>query len=192
MGFKKNVILGFDISRAISGAGSWFEAALVIPDFFRDSVHKKHQTNYIRFSTGLDYNFSGGIYTFFEYHYSSAGNNDPEKYLEIYSKPAVTSGSVYLLGRHYFNLGVSFQLHPLIPFTGILIYNASDNSLILAPGAEYNISENIYLAAGAYLSMGKKYDLFPHLIGTDQPPIRLNSEFGAFGGIVYSSFRIYF
>jgi hypothetical protein len=182
MGFRQNLLLGIDIARSIGGAGFWLEAAYVMPDALaKDSPTTTNEKDYFRASIGIDYNFSGKVYGFFEYHFSSAGESDAENYYKTFESTAFQEGSTYLMGKHYLNLGTTFQITPLIPFTAMVITNLNDGSFSIAPSVEYNIAENIYLAAGAYLSVGKK------------PFISyLNSEFGAYPHMFYTSFRVYF
>ena len=99
---------------------------------------------------------------------------------------AYSEGSVYLLGKHYLSLGVGYKIHPLIPFNGFIMYNLSDNSIVFAPMIEYNISENIYISAGAYLGIGKAP------VYTEQHDFGLRSEFGSYPDMIFTSFRIYF
>jgi hypothetical protein len=180
MEFRKHLLLGLDVARAIGGAGFWLEAAYVIPDFFREEKDPEEK-NYFRASVGMDYNLNSKTYGFVEYHFNSAGKNDPEQYNDLFNLAAYRDGSVYLLGKHYINIGSTYQLSPLLPFTGLLILNLSDWSLILSPRFEYNIAENIYLSAGAYLGWGKNPE-----------PVLMRSEFGSYPDMLFTSFRIYF
>lgn len=189
MAFRKHLLIGLDIARAIGGAGFWLETAYVIPDCFRKE-QALEEKGYFRASIGMDYNFNSKIYGFVEYHFNSAGENEPEKYSSLPSRPAYRDGSVYLLGKHYLNLGTTYQVSPLLPFTGLLILNISDWSLILSPMLEYNIAENIYLAVGAYLGWGKNPEL---VLGPITPrPLLLRSEFGTYPDMFFTSFRLYF
>jgi hypothetical protein len=189
LGFRKHLLLGLDIARAIGVAGFWFESAYVIPDFFREK-RDPGEKNYFRSSIGIDYNLNSKTYGFFEYHFNSAGESRPEKYLDLLPTPAYQDGSVYLLGKHYLNLGCTYQLTPLLPFTGLVIMNLNDWSVILSPSFEYNIAENIYLAAGAYVGLGKNPQL---AIGPlNSIPFVYESEFGSYPDLIYTSFRIYF
>jgi len=183
MKFRDNLLLGLDVARAIGGAGFWLEAAYVIPQ------KEESSKNYFRASLGMDYNFTGTFYGFFEYHFNSPGKGKPEEYPLFFSNIAFTQGADYLLGRHYLNLGTTLQISPLIPFSGMVIINMTDGSMILSPTIEYNIAENIYLSAGAYLGIGKQPEIkstFP------SEEVRYHSEFGAYPMMIYSSFRIYF
>ncbi len=195
MGFRENLLLGLDISRAIGGAGAWLEAALVDPDFFRPGSaplagNENDRQAYLRASLGMDYNFNGKLNGFFEYHYNAAGKKNPEDYAEVFSSIAFTEGASYLMGRHYLSLGVTCQLTPLIPFTGVTFVNLGDGSLTLAPSLEYNIAENIYLGGGAYISLGKKSEKAAP--GAAVALIHFRSEFGAYPSMFYTSLRVYF
>jgi hypothetical protein len=191
LGFRENLLLGLDIARSIGGAGFWLEAAYVLPDTFGDSEHPVIPgKNYFRASIGMDYNFSGKTYGFFEYHFNSAGKVKARDYQRFFYSTAFLEGSAYLMAKHYLNLGITYQVTPLLPFTGLVILNLNDGSVTAAPSLEYNIAENIYISAGAYLGFGKR----PGIRRTEPPgnPAYFNSEFGAYPNMFYTSFRIYF
>ncbi|MGE5342385.1 MAG: hypothetical protein ACM3SY_12990 [Candidatus Omnitrophota bacterium] len=195
MGFRQHLMVGLDAARAIGGAGSWVEAAYVSPYFFvkdKKSIPIGHayRKSYVRFSAGMDYNFPGQVYAFFEYHYNSAGGKNPSQYADLFQTPAYRDGAVYLMGQHYLNLGVTKQITPLIPFTGMVIVNMTDGSVVISPSAEYNISENMYLGGGAYIGMGKRPTLSP--LTVVPPIIGFHSEFGTYPAMLYTTFRIYF
>ncbi|MGB2697356.1 MAG: hypothetical protein WBD28_05785, partial [Candidatus Zixiibacteriota bacterium] len=99
-------------------------------------------------------------------------------------------GPVYLMGRHYLAPGFSHQITPLITFTGEALINLSDPSLFLVPQLEYNIAENIYLSAGAYLGLGKSPEMRKKQEG--EPKLQLGSEFGSYPDLYFTSFRVYF
>lgn len=187
--FRKHLLVGLDLARALGGAGFWLETAYVIPDYFRESKGQKEK-NYFRASVGLDYNLSSKTYGFVEYHFNSAGENQPKYYTGLFDSAAFKDGSVYLMGKHYLNIGSTYQLSALMPITGLLIFNLSDGSMIFSPFLEYNIAQNIYLAAGVYLGLGKNPErvpgpFFPH-------PLLLRSEFGAYPDMIFTSFKVYF
>lgn len=188
MSFREHLMVGFDLSRAVGGASIWLETAYVSPDFFNSEPEK--QNPYFRASLGLDFNFRGGFYTFLEYHYSSAGESRAEDYLNILDTTAFKDGSVYLLGKHYLGLGITKQITALITATGFLLANLSDGSFSLSPQMEYNIAENIFIAAGAYIGIGKKPE---YVLGPlEETPTLLHSEFGVYPDMIYTSFRFYF
>ena len=189
LNFRKHLLVGFDITRALGAAGFWLEAAYVVPEYFRKTKISDDK-NYIRASIGLDYNLTSKMYGFVEYHFNSAGKDKTKDYSGLFTTSAYKDGSVYLMGKHYLNAAITYQLSPLIPFIGMVIYNISDGSYIFSPVLEYNIAENIYLSLGAYVGTGKNPELI--LGPLDRLPYLLRSEFGTYPDMIFTSFRVYF
>ncbi len=189
LAFRNHLLLGLDVARSLGGAGIWAEAAWIIPDTFRESNGEKEK-DYGRISLGLDYSFGGATYGFIEYHFNSAGSGRPGEYTRLLSTSAYRDGAVYLLARQYLNLGARFQVSPLVPFTGLVIFNLNDGSAVLSPQLEYNIAENIYLACGAYAGFGKMPEMIVPSNGSSTRLLR--SEFGAYPDMLFTSFRVYF
>ena len=190
MAFRRNLLLGLDLARSVGGAGAWLEAAYVVPQAFAGSEEK--EPRYFRASAGLDYNFGPKTYGFVEYHFSSAGAKEPGSYLGLAGAMPFRAGAVYLLGRHYLSLGGTYQITPLLPFTGLVIANLGDLSFVLAPSLELNLSQDVYLAGGAYLGLGKTPEYLAPPPAPGSRPDLLRSEFGSYPDMVYASFRIYF
>jgi hypothetical protein len=172
--FRRHLLLGLDLSRSIGQAGAWLECAYVANNPYK-SAAVPEEPNYFRLSAGLDGQLFSGVYTFAEYHYSSAGAARPEDYPLLPAKSAFRDGAVYLLGRHYGTLGATYQLTPLFSGVVMVIHNFSDGSWCFGPQVEYNIREDVYLAAGAFLFAGKS-----------------RSEFDIYPNLFFSSFRFYF
>ena len=183
LGFHEHLMTGFDIARGIGGAGFWLEAALVYANAF-DGENGETE-NYLRASIGLDYSFGGVAYGFIEYHFSGVGTEEPEDYLANLDRPAYTDGAVYLMGRHYFVPGLTFQVTPLMSLGGVVLSNMSDPSLFPSLQIEYNFAQDIYLSAGGFIGIGKRPD-------TEDEETQFRSEFGGYPTLVFSSFRIYF
>lgn len=177
--FQENWLLGFDMTRSIGGAGFWWETAVVIPP---------QETSYVRTTIGMDYNFNAKTYGFFEFHFNSAGHQLPADLMDIYAGTAYTQGAVYLMGKYYLVLGNTYQITPLTPMSTMILWNLGDGSLSLSPSIEYNVAENIYLALGAYLGIGKSMDI----IETYPETYHIHTEFGAYPTLFYTSFRYYF
>lgn len=187
--FRENLMAGFDLARSIGGAGFWVEAAHVFADAL-DSDERDASEDYFRASIGADYSLRNGTYLFAEYHFNGAGSGEAEEYLARLDRTAYRDGSVYLMGEHYFVPGATYQLTPLIIVTGQTLINLSDPSLLLAPHAEYNIAENLYLSGGAFIGVGKSPEVeFNPFVG---PIYRLRSEFGGYADSYYAALRFYF
>ena len=184
MAFRGHLMVGVDLARSIGGAGAWCEAAWVKPDAFH-SNHTAGERPYFRASLGLDYSFSGKVYSFTEYHFNGAGSGTPESYSALPDATGYRDGTVYLMGRHYLSLGATVQVTPLLPVTLVGIWNLSDGSLSISLSGEFNVAENIYLATGIYLGAGASPERIPG-------GIRYPSEFGTWPHMCYTAFRYYF
>ena len=150
--FREDALAGIDIARAIGGAGSWLEASYVQPAMAVDSLDLD---SYFRLTIGGDYILSDGTYLFGEYHYNGVGASDPDGYLENFSgNRAYSQGGVYLMGQHYLIAGGSYQFTPLIAGGGQVMFNAADFSGLIAPNIEYNLAQNVYISAGAFIGTG--------------------------------------
>jgi hypothetical protein len=185
--FREHMMFGFDLARGIGGAGFWFEAAGVWMQVF-DGNPATSGPDYLRLSTGVDYNFPGDIYGFVEYHFNGAGSSDPADYVSTLGTSPYQDASVYLLGKHYVVPGFTAQITPLWTLTASVLLNIPDPSLLFSPIVEYNIAEDIYLQGGAYLGAGKPASLelgFP-------PRLEFHSEFGSYSDFYFFSFRFYF
>ena len=180
--FQRNLLAGIDITRGIGGAGFWLESAYVFTEPFMDV--NSASDNYIRASIGLDYTFKGTLYTFIEYHFNGAGTVNPNNYIDNLNQPAYSKGGVYLFGVHYLSPGMSYQLTPLINIGGQVLYNLSDKSAALIPQLSYNIAEDLHLSIGGLLSIGKS--------PINDKLFNLQSEFGSYPNLFFSSFQLYY
>ena len=182
MEFQRDLLIGFDITRGIGGAGFWLETAYVFTAPFNGDSDTLN--NYLRTSVGFDYSFGGETYAFIEYHFNGAGTKKPENLLTNLDKPAYTRGGVYLLGVHYLAPGFTHQLTPLISFSGQMLFNLSDPSTWIAPQIAYNVAEDIHLSVGGFISIGKR--------PKNGDSTQFQSEFGSYPNLFFSSFRVYF
>jgi hypothetical protein len=189
LGFRENLLAGFDLARSIGGAGFWFEGAYVFAGAL-DPDERDSDEDYFRATTGLDYILRDGTYLFAEYHYNQAGLSNAYRYLYVFDKTAYTEGAVYLFGRQYLAPGISRQITPLITLTSEALINLGDQSVFFMPQVEYNVAEDVYLSGGAYLGLGKEPKQFT-FYGYG-PFLRLRSEFGTYPDFYFTSFRVYF
>ena len=172
--FREQLLLGIDVARGIGSAGAWIEGARVFT-MGRDA------SDYFRVSTGMDYSFGGETYGFIEYHFNGAGVRDPEDYLVNFNRMTYRDAAIYLMGTHYFALGITHQLTPLVALSGQFLANVTDPSFFFSSAIEYNIAQDFYLSAGAFIGIG------------DRPKGEyFQSEFGGYSNILFFSFRIYY
>ena len=194
MDFKNNLMLAFDMTRAISAAGFWLEAAQVFANEFDTAIRGE---DFFRLVSGIDYNFSDNTYLFVEYHYNSPGTDTKRNYLTHTArfinpftgatalKTAYDDGGVYLMGRHYLIPGVSHEFTPLFSGTMQSLINLTDLSSYLSVSVAYNLKQDVFLEAGGYLALGERADM--------EGGVRVpQSEFGLYANMIYAGLRLYF
>ncbi len=189
MYLKESFLIGFDLTRAIGGAGFWIEASYFSPNTFSD--FKKSEKDNLRFVVGIDYNFSFGVYAFMEYYHNTNGYMPDYDYTDFYQSKMFNNESVFFMAKDYVDFGFTYNIIPLLPLTFSIIYNINDSSVVLSPVIEYNIKENMYLSAGAFICLGESPE-FNTNITKISPMFILNSEFGSYPNLFYFSYRIYF
>ena len=185
VGFQENLLVGFDASRSLGGAGLWVEAGEVYAGALSEG-RRLPADDYFRLSAGSDYTLRDGTYLFGEYHYSQAGGRGPSDYLEKLTTTAFRQGAVYLLGRHYLSGGFSRDMTPLLTLRSETLVNLEDGSLYLVPTLDYSLSQNVDFSGGAYLGLGASPP------AEADPTALVGSEFGSYPDLYYLSIRYYF
>lgn len=175
MVFRENFLASVDIARSIGNAGAWLEAAQVFANAADDY---RPDENYFRLSIGSDYSFTKKSYAYIEYHFNGAGERKKENYGLSSNETAYKDGAVYLLGRHYLAPGFTYEIMPLLTFSGNALINLNDGSLLLSPVLEYSVRQDVYANLGAFIG-----------IGDDSSP---KSEFGLYPDVYYTALNIYF
>ncbi len=188
IGFRENLLAGFDLATSWRGAGLWLESAYVWAGALKKESDTGEGDDYLRASLGCDYSFGDKTYGFIEYSYNQAGSGNSSDYASLLGETAYTDGAVYLLGEHYLIPGLSYQITPLLIYNGQLLANLNDPSTYFYSLLEYNFTDNVYLSAGAFIGIGKK----PELVFQPTPLAKMNSEFGTYPDIYFTSFNIYF
>jgi len=183
--FRNNLLLGFDLARTIGGASVWIEGAYVFANLL-DGYNSSQ--NYFRISAGIDYRLAEGLYGIFEYHFNGAGKIKAADYFDLLTTNAYVKGSVFLVGMHYIAPGLSWEISPLVNLTGQVILNAIDPSTFITLLLQYNISENIYVDVGTFLTFGA----LTNINGVLNPVITIGSEYGVYPNLYYVSCRFYF
>ncbi len=189
MNFRQHLLVGLDLARSLGGASLWLECGYVAAGAFKREKEATDK-NYFRASVGADHQLGAKTYAFVEYHFNGAGKRRGLDYADNLGTAAYEEGATYLLGRHYLGAGLTYQTMPLLPVTGLLLWNMSDGSLMALVEGEYNIAENIYLAGGAHIGLGRGPEVpvgIPHL-----PGLGIRSEFGLYPHLCFASFRVYF
>lgn len=166
MRFKEKNLLGLDLQHPIKDAGFWFETAFVEQDS-KERTRLDPKNDFWRVTTGVDYKFQSSLYLSGEYHYNgSSGKLNPVRLLDF----------IYLRDEHYFILTTSYEFTALLIGSLQSYYNTHDQSSLNIFKLEYNLSDNAYLSAGSFWSVGNAS----------------SSEFGRTGKTHYASVRFYY
>ncbi|PLX74373.1 MAG: hypothetical protein C0615_09490 [Desulfuromonas sp.] len=121
------------------------------------------------------YRFDNNVVLIAQYLYNGAGADKPEDYPLAATSAAVREGLTFLLGKHYLLLGPSWEFHPLATFSGLVIGNLDDDSLLLRPQLQFSLGDNLSLDLFYSVNLGKEpRQIFP---GVSVP----RSEFGSAG-----------
>lgn len=177
---RNDLIAGGSLNRTMGGGTGWIESSVVDPGHFQESTEGDA---YWSLSAGYDRSwFNASLYGYIEYHFSSPGTDDPSDYADAAENPVISSGAVYLLGRHHLCPGLSWTPAPLWTFSTAAMVNMADPSSYLSLSGEYGIGQNTILQCGASLGLGSGY-------GTDGVPV---SEFGSWPDLLYARAAYYF
>ena len=133
------------------------------------------------------YRFPGGLVLLAEYLYNGVGSNDPNQYLAVAQSAPLHEGLSFLLGRHYLLVGPSFDLHPLVTCSGLLIHNLQDESSLLRPQLSVSLADNLQLDLFLAYTLGDQAELDPQ-----SGALQVHSEFGLAGNSGGVLLRWYF
>lgn len=122
------------------------------------------------------YRFDNGLVLITEYLYNGTGSNDPAQYPLVASSAPLQEGLSFLLARHYLLLGPSYELHPLVTLTALVIQNLQDHSRLLRPQLAVSLADNLQLDLFWTFASGQKLKPDP-LSGY----LLTQSEFGSVG-----------
>jgi len=170
---REREMAGFGLAGSLGGLGlkgelTWYEGKDV-----GEAEGDLHDT----FAVGAVetwYRFDNGLILMTEYLYNGAGVEDPEDYGEFLISAPLREGLSFLAGRHYLLAGPSYEVHPLLTVSGLLIWNLEDDSFFLRPLSEYSLSDNLVLQAFWNFSQGREPK---EVFGIPVP----RSEFGSAG-----------
>ncbi len=171
--YQEALGIGVDLLIPVKGANLYLESM---------STKANNLSFYNRTTLGVEYQFNDNFFFIIEYHFNGAGQDHPADYDITGQHFALSKGGGFLLGRHYFNLMLSYQLTAL-HMLGLSSYqNLSDSSNLLSPSWEWSLSDNTSLITGIILGLGIKTD----------SPLLINSEFGSYGSSFYTKLIYFF
>ena len=121
---------------------------------------------------GADYHFPIKLTLAGEFFYNGYGVDDPDAYTKFITDPVrserLLRGEAFNMGRYYFGLSASQELHPMVHLSLAAISNLLDPSALLIAGIRWSVVQNAKVLAGAMVPIGKKPSGF-----------NIESEYGA-------------
>jgi len=133
------------------------------------------------------YRFDNGLTLLVEYLHNGPGSTNPAEYPLVAAAAPATEGLSTLLGRHYLLAAPNIELHPLVNFNGLLIWNLGDDSWLLRPSLLVSLADNLSLELFWTINQGTE----PQRRPAPAPP-DIRSEFGSRGDSGGLFLKIYF
>jgi hypothetical protein len=129
------------------------------------------------------YRFDNGLVLLVEGLYNGVGSSDPQRYPQVVASAPLREGLSSLLGRHYLLISPSWEMHPLVTLSTLLIWNLDDDSSLLRPQITCSLTGNLSLDLFYAVANGS-----PPYPGSSLP----RSEFGSMGDSGGALLRWYF
>lgn len=142
----------------------------------------------VRASAGLDRFVAAGgreLYVVIEYQHDQLGAASPDDLLSVATSRAFAQGEMQALGRDVGAVQLSFQLHPLLSASNLVLASLRDGSFLLAPGLGYSATESVSVRLGAFVGVGEG-------ASPEGFAPRLGSEFGVVPRVVFLSTNFFF
>ena len=164
---------------------------------FRGEATVRHEAGGTvwRAAVGADRNLSllgRDLYLAAEYQYDGFGASSGREIVQTVRSDAYRRGELQVLGRHEVALQASWQATPLLAAEGLVLWNASDGSLLVSPAASVSLSNEIEGRAGAYLGFGAEtLPPPPGPLGSELPDLPA-SEYGVVPTSLYVSVSAWF
>jgi hypothetical protein len=190
----KSTVFGFDFSGALGPVAVYGEATVTL---------EKDETPFVRAVVGANHRFDIGLSLMGEFYVQSLGGADPEDYLALTATDRFQRGELWAMGRYYGALTLTYELTPLINVSAFVVANLRDPSFLVGPSLSWSVADNVELAAGLYLALGKRPDEMDEMdflnedftVKTEEEilaSIPVNSEFGLSPSMAYLNMKVYF
>jgi len=162
-------MLGFGLAGELGPVGLKGEVT-----WYKGQADGDLQKDFVIAALEFWYRFNNGLVLLAEYLYNGPGSRDAEEYPLVAASAPLQEGLTYLLGRHHLLLAPSYEVHPLVTASGLIIYNLQDGSSLLRPQLSISLDNDLQLDLFWAFGLGEKNDRHPL---TGLPLVR--SEFGS-------------
>ena len=142
----------------------------------------------VRGTLGLDRTFpiaGRDLYVVIEYQRDELGAESPDDLIAVAGSRAFAQGETQVLGRDTGALQLSWQLHPLVSTSALVLGSLRDGSFMFGPGLSYSVTQGAGFRIGAFTGVGEDATL-------DGGILRFGSEYGSIPRFVYTSMNFFF
>lgn len=195
--FREDAVFGLEVAGGVGGVGLKGAITLTVPP-------DDDEDPFVRGVVGVDYLFDFGLSLMAEVYAQSIGTLDSADYMSLALSDRFSTGELWTLGHFYAALSAGLDLTPLLNLSLAVTGNLLDPSVLIAPGLNWSVSDNVSLSLGGYLTAGERpvdpelEDLLDDsgaLITDEQELVKridVGSEFGLVPSVVYLQMSAYF
>ena len=172
----------FGAAMFLSGAAGMWAARTEV------AVRRVGGRTALRGTVGLDrtYSLDGReLYVVVEYQHDGLGAASPGELIPVAASRAFAQGEMQTLGRDVAALQLSWQPHPLVSASGLVLAGLRDGSVLFGPGIGYSATESVAVRLGAFAGAGAG-------ALTDGAALLPGSEFGAVPRVLFVSTNFFF
>lgn len=149
-------ILGGAVDNRLIGGGD-FAGNVWTAGIRGDALVSEDQSKpggyYIRWTIGMDYQFTDKLYGLFEYYHNGRGTLNRF----AYDLTALYQGRILNVAKDYLGLSGTYQLTALVNLAVASVSNLNDGSGYLAATVNYSASDNASIALGSLYAYGKTF-----------------------------------
>lgn len=153
---------------------------------FAGSGNAAHRTaTFVRATLGVDYRLDtrAPVVLFGEVYYNGFGSRSADDYAALARRPRMAEfAEVLNVGLLYLGGGATYEPHPRVRLSLVLMSNLFDPSLHLAATGRFKVSDEQVVEAGAFVPLGRP-------MGSD---LVVRSEYGLYPNVYYLAWKAYF
>lgn len=148
--------LAWALNGDLGGAGVYLEGSARWLDDAKAALGDADGKLQLRATLGADRQWSSDTRTLVEVSWQSTGAKDAEGLLAAFGRLPVAVGDAFLVGRLHAAAMVAQPFWDLHNVQLAAIWNLSDGSGLLMPGVTLSVADNVTLAVGGLLPVGKR------------------------------------
>lgn len=189
---RGDAVFGTSIVTSVGAVGVTSDVALTLPAGDQDP--------FVRGTVGVLFRPTTTTTVTAEAYLQTLGATKPDDLLATTADPRFARGELWLMGVGYGSVAVVQEITSMVTGSVAVVANVLDPSAFVVPSLGWSVANNVELALGGYVGLGKRPDdvELTDLIGPDLQPLPaseltyLNSEFGTYPGVAFAQVRVYF